>query len=456
MINANVLIIDDNTGVLTALKVLLSTHYKKIDTASNPNVIPSLLREQHFDIIILDMNFSAGLRSGNEGIYWLRRIRKIDNSTSIIMITAYADIELAVKSLKEGATDFIIKPWHNDKLLATLKAAYQLSKSKKEVKQLKLKERNLKNAMIRPREIIAAPDSSMHQVMKLVNKVAGTDANVLITGEHGTGKGLIAEELHRSSKRCHEALITVDMGAIIETLFESELYGHVKGAFTDAREDKAGKFETADKGSLFLDEIGNLPLHLQAKLLVTLQNWSVSRVGANRTIPIDIRLISATNRDLEQLVREGLFREDLLFRINTITIEIPPLRNRKSDIPYLAEFYLKKYSDKYGRGNLKLNHEAQQTLINYQWPGNIRELQHAMEKAVILADDKTLGPTDFFFKSEELIEENDASVTLDEMEKRMITIALRRHNGNYSAVANQLGITRQTLYNKIKKWGFSA
>ena len=453
MTDGKILIIDDNKDVLNALKVLLGQHYKDIQTIFNPNLIPSLLQEEHFDVILLDMNFSAGVQTGNEGIYWLRRIRKIDPSVSIIMMTAYADIELAVASLKEGATDFVIKPWNNNKMLATLKTAFQLSKSKKEVRQLKQQQQRLKISTIRRREIITAPSSPMSKVIDMVKKVAATDANVLITGEHGTGKGLIAQELHLASKRRLEALITVDMGAVIETLFESELFGHVKGAFTDAREDRAGKFETADQGTLFLDEIANLPLHLQAKLLVSLQSRTIYRVGSTQAIPIDIRLVCATNGDLDQLVREGLFREDLLFRINTITIDVPPLRERKEDIPFLANFYLRRYSEKYGRENLKLTHSAERRLMDYHWPGNIRELQHAIEKAVILSENKSIGPSDFLFRAEELAETDDTPTTLDEMERRMILNALRRHDGNYSAVATQLGISRQTLYNKIKKWG---
>lgn len=453
MKDGDLLIIDDSKAVLSALEQLLEKHYQHIQTVSNPNSIPSLLRERHYDIIILDMNFSAGRRSGNEGVYWLRRIRKADPAVSVVMMTAYADVELAVQVLKEGATDFVIKPWNNAKLLATLKAAGQLSRSKREVKQLQLKGQNLKTSLTQKREVLFAPDSPMHQVMHLVRKVAQTDANVLITGEHGTGKGLLAQALHEVSRRQDEALITVDMGAVTESLFESELFGHVQGAFTDAKAHKAGKFETADKGTLFLDEIGNLPLHLQAKLLVTLQNRTIYRLGSHRPIPIDIRLVCATNGNLEQLVREGLFREDLLFRINTITIHIPPLRERPEDIPYLADFYLKRFGEKYGRTPLKLNQAAQHKLLHYQWPGNIRELQHAIEKAVILSESSTLGPADFLFRAEMQLEIDDSPATLEEMERRMIAGALQRHDGNYSAAANQLGISRQTLYNKMKRWG---
>jgi DNA-binding NtrC family response regulator len=452
MNNGSILIIDDNKAVLTALEDVVHQQFGNVQTASNPNLIPGLLEDHAFDLILLDMNFSAGQRTGNEGLYWLRTIRKSDPSISIVTMTAYADIELAVTALKEGATDFVIKPWNNEKLRATLQSAWQLSRSKKEVSQLKLKEQHLKTSLLQKRAILYAPDSPMHEVMKLVHKVAQTDANVLITGEHGTGKGLVAQALHQASKRSAEALITVDMGAVAESLFESELFGHLKGAFTDAREPRAGKFEAADKGTLFLDEIGNLPLHLQTKLLAALQNRTINRIGSNQQIPIDIRLVCATNSNLERLVKEGLFREDLLFRINTITIHIPPLRERPEDIPYVADFYLKRYSERYGREQLKLNQAAQNKLTKYGWPGNIRELQHAIEKAVILSDGKVLGPDDFLFRAESLPIPDESPGTLEEMERRMIMGALKRHEGNYTAAADQLGISRQTLYNKIKKW----
>ena len=399
------------------------------------------------------MNFNAGINSGNEGIYWLGRIKETNPEVSVVMITAYGDIELTVKALKLGATDFFLKPWDNNKLLATLKSALQLSWSKKEVSQLKEKEKGLKTEINREQKNIVGSSPQLIQMMNMVQKVAKTDANVLITGENGTGKELIAHEIHRLSARSREVLVSVDMGAITETLFESELFGHVKGAFTDARESRSGKFEIADKGSLFLDEIGNLSFHLQAKLLAAIQNRQIARVGSNQNISIDIRLICATNKNLESMVHDGLFREDLLYRINTIQIEVPPLRERGSDIIVLADFFLQKYATKYNKPNLKINQQAQDKLLNYAWPGNIRELQHTIEKAVILSEGNNLKSEDFFIRPSVIEKVNESELTLEEMEKRMIGFSIGKNNGNLSAVAEQLGISRQTLYNKMKKFG---
>ena len=399
------------------------------------------------------MNFNAGINTGNEGIYWLSRIKESNPEISVVMITAYGDVELTVKALKTGATDFVLKPWDNAKLLATLKSALQLNLSKKEVSQLKEKEKGLKSEINREQKFIVGSSPQLMNVLNLVRKVAKTDANVLITGENGTGKELIAHEIHRLSNRSQEVMVSVDMGAITETLFESELFGHVKGAFTDARENRPGKFEVADKGSLFLDEIGNLSFHLQAKLLAAIQNRQISRIGSNQTVPVDIRLICATNKKLESMVHEGLFREDLLYRINTIQIEVPPLRDRGNDVLVLTDFFLKKYSSKYNKPHLKINQQAQDKLLKYSWPGNIRELQHTIEKAVILSEGNVLKPEDFFMRPILSGRTGEAELTLEEMEKRMINLAIEKNNGNLSAAAEQLGITRQTLYNKIKKSG---
>ncbi len=415
--------------------------------------IPTELRKKEYNLVILDMNFNAGINTGNEGIYWLGRIKESNPEISVVMITAYGDVELTVKALKMGATDFFLKPWDNNKLLATLKSALQLNCSKKEVSQLKEKEKGLKTEINREQKIIVGSSPQVMQMLDLVRKVAKTDANILITGENGTGKELIAHEIHRLSERSQEVLVRVDMGAIAETLFESELFGHVKGAFTDARENRPGRFEVADKGSLFLDEIGNLSFHLQAKLLAAIQNRQISRIGSNQTIPIDIRLICATNKKLENMVHEGLFREDLLYRINTIQIEVPPLRERGNDVLVLTDFFLKKYSSKYSKPSLKINQQAQDKLLKYSWPGNIRELQHTIEKAVILSEGNVLKADDFFMKPVFSERTNETEPTLEEMEKRMINLAIEKNNGNLSAAADQLGITRQTLYNKIKKSG---
>jgi len=380
MARGTVLIVDDNKSILSALEILLSSEFQTITTLSDPNQIPTELRRKEYNLVILDMNFNAGINTGNEGIYWLGRIKEINPEISVVMITAFGDVELTVKALKTGATDFFLKPWDNNKLLATLKSAIQLNWSKKEVNQLREKEKGLKSEINREHKFIVGSSPQLIQMMNLVRKVAKTDANILITGENGTGKELIAQEIHRISERSQEVMVNVDMGAITETLFESELFGHVKGAFTDARENRPGKFEVADKGTLFLDEIGNLSFHLQAKLLAAIQNRQISRIGSNLPVPVDIRLICATNRNLENMVQEGLFREDLLYRINTIQIEVPPLRDRGNDVLVLADFFLKKYGSKYAKPNLKINQPALDKLMKYQWPGNIRELQHTIEK----------------------------------------------------------------------------
>jgi DNA-binding NtrC family response regulator len=453
MAKGNILIVDDNKSICSALEILLIPEFQIVTTMSDPSHIPTELRKRDYNLVILDMNFNAGIFTGNEGIYWLCRIKETNPEISVVMITAYGDVELTVKALKMGATDFVLKPWDNAKLLATLKSALQLNWSKKEVSQLKEKEKGLINVINHEQKFIVGSSPQLMTVLNMVRKVAKTDANILITGENGTGKELIAQEIHRLSKRSQEVLVSVDMGAISETLFESELFGHVRGAFTDARESRPGKFEIADKGTLFLDEIGNLSLHLQAKLLTAIQNRLISRVGATQTVPIDIRLICATNKDPESMVQEGLFREDLLYRINTIQIEVPPLRERGSDVLILADFFLKKYISKYNKPNLKINQRAQDKLLKYSWPGNIRELQHSIEKAVIMSENNVLRPEDFFMRPAQHWKSTANETTLEEMEKRMIDLAIEKNNGNFSAAADQLGISRQTLYNKMRKLG---
>jgi len=451
MTDAKVLVIDDNKSVLSALEILLQFEYKSVSTLFNPNQISSLSNLTDTDIVLLDMNFSAGVNTGNEGLFWLKEIKKKSPATSVIMMTAYGAIDLAVQALKLGATDFILKPWNNEKLLATVKSAYMLRKSQKEIHQLKAKENNLKQLINQDKSYIIGNSKALNKVLKLTQKVAKTDVNVLITGENGTGKELIARELHRKSKRRGEVFISVDMGSISESLFESELFGHLKGAFTDAREDRTGKFEAAHKGSLFLDEIGNLSLQTQAKLLSAIQNKSVVRVGSNKAIAVDIRLICATNSNLPQMVAEGLFREDLLYRINTIQIEVPPLRKRGNDILILTDFFLKRFAKKYDKPGLRLNRAAEDKLMAYPWPGNVRELQHTMERAVILSEERVLKPPALLLQSREEEPVLNSSGTLEEMEQLLIERTLKRHSGNYSAAAEQLGISRQTLYNKMKK-----
>lgn len=452
MLDAKILVIDDNKSVLSALEILLQFDYKSVQTLFNPNQISSFPRLEEVDIVLLDMNFSAGVNTGNEGLFWLKEIKKRSPNTSVIMMTAYGAVDLAVKALKEGASDFVLKPWNNERLLTTVKSAYELRQSKKEIHKLKKKESHLKQVINEGRNNIIGNSKALSSVLNLVKKVAKTDVNVLITGENGTGKELIARELHRLSSRSDEVFIGVDMGSIAENLFESELFGHIKGSFTDAKEDRAGKFEAAHQGSLFLDEMGNLTLQAQAKLLSAIQNKSVVRVGSNKPINVDIRLICATNCNLEQMVADGLFREDLLYRINTIHIEVPPLREREGDVLVLADFFLKRFSNKYDKPGLRINNVAQEKLASYPWPGNIRELLHTMERAVILCEGNVLKPSDFLLHSKTAGPIEDGPRTLDEMELQMITKALEQHDGNYSAAAEQLGVTRQTLYNKMKRF----
>jgi DNA-binding NtrC family response regulator len=447
----NILIVDDNKNILSTLEILLSPEFQKVTSLSNPNRIMTELRKEVYNLVILDMNFQAGVNTGNEGIYWLERIKETNPEISVVMITAYGDIDLAVKALKAGASDFVLKPWDNEKLLATLKLAVELNFSKQEVRQLRERETELKKEINRDQRYIIGSSPQLMNILNLVRKVAKTDANVLITGENGTGKELIAQEIHRLSDRSKEVLVKVDMGALSETLFESELFGHVKGAFTDARENRQGKFEIAGKGTLFLDEIGNLSLHLQAKMLTVIESRQITRIGSNQLINTDIRLICATNKNIESMVHEGLFREDLLYRINTIQIEMPPLRERGNDVLILAEFFLKKYAYKYNKPNLKINQQANEKLLKYAWPGNIRELQHTIEKAVILSESGILKPDDFYLRNNVFAKSNESFTTLEDLEKQMIQQAIEKNNGNFTAAADQLGVTRQTLYNRLKK-----
>lgn len=451
MQTGKILIADDNKNTLSALKMLLQLEFETVIGIANPNLILSELQKTDMDIVLLDMNFSAGINTGNEGLYWLSEIKKANPTTEVVMITAYGDVELAVKALKKGAADFILKPWENEKLLATLKATLKLRRSNVKVEELKQREQTLKRGLNQEYRQILGSSPEMLKLMRTIAKVAKTDANVLITGENGTGKELVAQEIHRRSERGEELLVSVDMGAIPETLFESELFGHKKGSFTDAREDRVGKFQLAHRGTLFLDEIGNLPLSMQSKLLTTLQNRTVIPVGSNEPLPVDIRLICATNCNLEQLVTQQRFREDLLYRINTIWIEVPPLRERGEDIEMLTLFFLSYFEKKYRKPKLSISPQAMRKLKEYLWPGNVRELQHTVEKAVILCDSAILNEDEFIFRPSGKL--SDVSfLTLEEMEKQMIEVALEKHNGKHTAVANQLGISRQTLYNKIKRY----
>lgn len=444
-----ILVVDDNKGILTAVQMLLGTCFEKVITISTPNKIKNTLHDEKVDIVLLDMNFNAGINNGNEGLFWLGEIKKQYASLPVVLFTAYADIDLAVRGIKEGAADFVVKPWNNAKLLETLQAAYLKGMENRNGKTARTSSKNLVSSL--PNGMFWGESQAMQQLRMLIEKVAKTDANILITGENGTGKEMLAREIHGLSMRNNEALVAVDMGAITETLFESELFGHIKGAFTDARTDRPGKFEAADKGTLFLDEIGNLSYHLQAKLLTALQRRSIVRVGSNTPIPVNIRLICATNRDLQEMVRKEQFREDLLYRINTIHVRIPSLRERPEDIVPLSEIFLDKYASLYGKSSMRLSAEAQEKLKAQPWLGNIRELEHTIEKAVIISDGETLDANDFEFpqKKEAPLKE---VTTLEEMEYNMIKNAMDKFNGNLSLVASQLGISRQTLYNKIKRY----
>ena len=443
--SGNILIVDDNRGVLTALQLLLKPYFDKITVLSSPVTLPATLREDTWQAVLLDMNFTSGINTGNEGLYWLHEIKKQYPALPVVLFTAYADIDLAVRGIKEGATDFIVKPWDNGKLVETLLNAAQ-------------------NAPASGKKTATTPASTassmywgespvMQQLRMLVEKVAATDANILITGENGTGKEMLAREIHALSARHRKEMVSVDMGAITESLFESELFGHVKGAFTDAHADRPGKFEVADQSTLFLDEIGNLPYHLQAKLLTAIQRRSIVRVGSNTLVPVDIRLICATNRNLSEMADKGEFREDLLYRINTIHLEIPALRERQEDIIPLAERFIIRFCKQYGKPALRLDNAAREKLMQHPWSGNIRELEHAIEKAVIICDGAFLSAGLFQLQRRNEASEMPAASTLEDMEKQMIRRTLDKCGGNLSAVALQLGITRQTLYNKMKKYG---
>ncbi|WP_165042309.1 sigma-54 dependent transcriptional regulator [Dysgonomonas sp. ZJ709] len=455
MKTGTILVVDDNKNVLNALRILLDTYFEQVHLLASPNMLISALREKSPDVVLLDMNFSAGINTGNEGLYWLSEIKKVDPELPVVLFTAYADIELAVKALKEGASDFVVKPWDNTKLLATLQSAFSLRQSRKEVKKLREKQNILNHELNKEDDICWGESAIMQNLLAIIKKVARTDANILITGENGTGKELIAKKIHHLSLRENETLVTVDMGAVTESLFESELFGHTKGSFTDAKTDRAGKFEAADKGTLFLDEIGNLSYVLQAKLLTALQSRQIIRVGSNNPISVDIRLICATNKDLFKSVKDGEFREDLLYRINTIQIEVPPLRDRREDIAALANFFLRRFAKKYNKPELILSDKAIAKLIEYSWPGNVRELQHTIEKAVILSDNNELQPSDFYMRSMENKASIIEAITLEEMERILIGKALQKYDRNISAIALELGVTRPTLYSKMKKYGLS-
>jgi DNA-binding NtrC family response regulator len=453
-----ILIVDDEEDILMSLELFLSQHFEVVKTESNPYQIPRLVRNEHYDVIILDMNFKKADTSGRDGMMWLEKVKELSPDSNVIMMTAYADVKTAVEAVKTGALDFIEKPWRNEKLLTTLLSAQKLSQSRQQVQQLERKQKALSSNIDQQFGEIIGQSENMQPVYKMIEKVARTDANVLILGENGTGKELIARAIHRQSKRSEEVFITVDLGAIAETLFESELFGHKKGAFTDARADRTGQFEVASGGSLFLDEIGNLSQPLQAKLLSVLQTRQIRRIGANEPINVDIRLICATNMPLYEMVKENTFRQDLLYRINTVEIKLPALRERRTDIPLLADHFLKIYTRKYQKPTLKISPKAMKELQSYSWPGNIRELRHAVERAIILAEGPVLEISDFILQPSQDANQTQPSEELDsynlaDIEQWAIQQALTKHTGNISRAAEELGLTRAALYRRMAKYG---
>lgn len=447
--NVRLLIVDDDADVRKAARLLLKKHFHSITCISEPSAIFSHI--ENSDIILLDMNFQAGRHSGEEGLHWLKRIHTQSPDIIIILMTAYGSVETAVNAMRDGATDFVLKPWQNEKLLATLAAATELSATKRDLQQLKHIHHELQPSHS---SNIVAESKAMQRALKLVDKIASTDANVLILGENGVGKDVIAQEIYRRSSRGQSPLLKVDLGAVSESLFESELFGHQKGAFTGATHDRAGRFQAASGGTLFLDELGNLPLHLQAKLLRAIEQKEITPVGSDKNITVDVRLLAATNTNLLKMVEEGRFRADLLYRINTVQIEIPPLRERLDDIEPLAHLFIDKISRKYQQPQRSLSVNAVQALRQYNWPGNIRELAHTIERAVLISNESTLTEECFAFQAHcpDSTPHGDNNLNLDHVEKMTIQQALRKHQGNVSQAAKTLGLTRTALYRRLDKY----
>jgi len=446
--NSSILVIDDDPDVLTAVRLLLKTEAKEVVTEKNPENLRWLLSKQVFDLILLDMNFTSSINTGNEGFYWLNKIRELKSDTAVIMITAYGDIDLAVRSLKEGAADFVVKPWHNEKLIITIKEALRTKGAKVGAGTARITDSVIGNELQGESQV-------MQDIFVKIEKIAPTDANILIIGENGTGKDLIAKAIHQHSIRSEKNFVKVDVGALTESLFESELFGHRKGAFTDAREDRMGRFEGANGGTLFLDEIGNISLHQQAKLLTVLQNRQVTRIGTNQPVPVDIRLICATNFGLAELANELRFRKDLIYRINTVELIIPPLRKRGNDIILLAGYFSRLYSNKYLKPVLEFDAKALEKLMQYHFPGNVRELQYTIERAVIMGDGDVLQAKDLIFSPIESgipDDEQPAEMKLSAIEKNTILKVIEKHNGNITKAAKELGITRTALYRRLSKY----
>lgn len=448
-----ILIVDDDEDILLTGEIVLKQKFTYIKTAGHPEKVKELAAKEPFDVILLDMNYKTGDNSGKEGLNWIEKITKQQPESKIVVITAYGDVNIAVEAMKRGAIDFVTKPWEYEKIQATVMNALRLAKSQKEVAYLKTKQQGLKDTISsKPSDLIGS-SAAMKRIFKTIEKVSRTDANVLILGENGTGKGMVARAIHAQSQRAAEVFMPVDLGSLSESLFESELFGHKKGAFTDARDDRMGRFEAADGGTVFLDEIGNLSPAMQSKLLTVLQNSEVIRIGENKARKYDARVIAATNAKLEKLIEDGDFREDLYYRLNTIEIEIPPLRERSEDIPELVRFFLKKYGKKYQRPRLNVSEAALKKMIGYRWPGNIRELEHALERAIIMAESDILGADDFLFKKSTGSVEAPATTNLEELEEATIRRVVDKHQGNMSKVAKELGIGRTTLYRKLEKYG---
>lgn len=452
-IPANILIVDDDEFVLLSIKILLEPHFHHVKTLSNLERIPALLEREAVDVVVLDMNFRNGDTTGNQGMFWLKKIVALSPDTQVILMTAFADISTAVESIKEGALDFIVKPWQNEKLLATVKTANVVSQEKRKVKQLKSQQKSIVSVMNQYEPLIGN-SVAIEKIRRTIDKVAPTEAEILILGQNGTGKEVIAREIHRHSKRAESIFMSVDVGSLSETLFESELFGHRKGAFTDAREDRIGRFEAAAGGTIFLDEIGNLSLGLQAKLLTVLQHKKVVRLGTNHSIDLDVRILAATNRDLKSMVAAGTFREDLLYRLNTVEITVPPLFERLDDISLIAAHFLEKFALKYQKRNIKLDLTAANALKKYHWPGNIRELQHTLERAVIMSDHEVLVEQDLGLTGKEqssgFIFEH---LNLEKLEAWAIRKAIAKHGGNISHAAEELGLSRGALYRRMETYG---
>ena len=447
--NAKILAVDDDQDVLVAVKMLLRPEVKEIVTEKNPEKLLSLLAQNQFDLILLDMNYKSSLNTGNEGIFWLRKIREINKNVAVIMITAYGDIDLAVRSVKEGANDFVLKPWRNEKLLVTLEDILEKVNDGKP-KSIKNKAQNTDGLQL------LGESEAMQDVLYKIDKIAPTDANILILGENGTGKSEVAKLTHQKSLRNQKPFVHADLGSLTESLFESELFGHKKGAFTDAREDRAGRFEAANGGTLFLDEIGNISLPQQAKLLTILQNREVTRLGTNTPIPIDIRLISATNVPIKEMAAQNQYRKDLIYRLNTIEITLPPLRMRGDDVVVLANYFMKIYAEKYRKTLFGVDEKAKDKLRKYAFPGNIRELQHSIERAVIMSDNQEITSRDLDLNSSieapVAVVSETSTLRIDELEKSTILKAIERHDGNITKAARELGLTRTALYRRLGKY----